>query len=168
MSNELKMVTACCGRSECGGECGNEWLGMHRVATRGVHALRDVISNLRETGWYRDEEGEETEALDELCLSLECNEEPVSDGEEAAALRAFDKTKHDGHSYDLESYCAGYIDRRYDAVTVSLANEIADELDAIADRITRFSNSTGDGTCTRAAQLLRMLVAGRRAAESAS
>jgi hypothetical protein len=24
-------VTACCGRAECGGECGNEWLGMKQV-----------------------------------------------------------------------------------------------------------------------------------------
>jgi hypothetical protein len=37
------------------------------------------------------------------------------------------------------------------------ALEIADELDAMADRITRYSNSTGDGLCTRAAQLLREL-----------
>jgi hypothetical protein len=25
------LVTACCGRRECGGECGNEWMGMERV-----------------------------------------------------------------------------------------------------------------------------------------
>jgi hypothetical protein len=35
--------------------------------------------------------------------------------------------------------------------------EIADELDAMAERITRYSNNTGDGLCTRAAQLLRAL-----------
>jgi hypothetical protein len=34
-------------------------------------------------------------------------------------------------------------------------------LDAIAERITRFSNSTGDGTCERAAQLLRILSAAK-------
>jgi hypothetical protein len=37
------------------------------------------------------------------------------------------------------------------------ANEIADALDETADRITRFSNNPGDGICTRAAQLLRIL-----------
>jgi hypothetical protein len=37
------------------------------------------------------------------------------------------------------------------------ALEIADELDAMAERITRYSNNTGDGLCTRAAQLLRAL-----------
>ena len=26
--NDTKMVAGCCGRSECGGECGNDWVGM--------------------------------------------------------------------------------------------------------------------------------------------
>lgn len=28
MSKASKLVTVCCGRAECGGECGNEWRGM--------------------------------------------------------------------------------------------------------------------------------------------
>lgn len=27
-AQETAMVAACCGRTECGGECGNEWRGM--------------------------------------------------------------------------------------------------------------------------------------------
>lgn len=79
---------------------------------RGVHALRYVIECLRESGWYRDEEGEDTEAMDDLCKLLERTDDPATDAEEAAALRAFDKSKIDGHSHDLESYCAGYTDVR--------------------------------------------------------
>lgn len=45
-------------------------------------------------------------AIEEHCAI----DEPASDTEEAAALRAFDMAKLAGHSYDIESYCAGYID----------------------------------------------------------
>jgi hypothetical protein len=53
--------------------------------------------------------------------------EPASDTEEADALRAFDKTKRDGHSYDLESYCAGHIDKsaeRADADTAGAKQQM--------------------------------------------
>lgn len=36
---ERRMQTVCCGRSECGGECGNEWRGMEDPAI----AEADVI-----------------------------------------------------------------------------------------------------------------------------
>jgi hypothetical protein len=42
-------------------------------------------------------------------------EESASDAVEAAALRALDKAAQDGHSFNIESYCAGYVDRHYAA-----------------------------------------------------
>ena len=50
-----KMVAVCCGRSECGGECGNEWQGMRpsspaqseKVAGKGwkaLHAAADAVA----------------------------------------------------------------------------------------------------------------------------
>lgn len=36
------------------------------AVSEGVETLRDVIRCLRETGWYRDEEGESTNALEDL------------------------------------------------------------------------------------------------------
>lgn len=37
-----KMVAACCGRSECGGECGNEWRGMEPAPPPSVPAFTEA------------------------------------------------------------------------------------------------------------------------------
>lgn len=51
------------------------------------------------------------------------DESPATDTDEAGALRAFDRAKQKGHSHDLESYCAGYIDRGYAAPVQSAGQE---------------------------------------------
>ena len=40
---------------------------------------------------------------------------------------------------------------------MSRATELADELDAMSERITRYSNSPGDGLCAEAAEEMRRL-----------
>jgi hypothetical protein len=86
------------------------------------------------------------EELRECALNAIANapfDESASCDVEAAALRAFDHATKDGFSRDLESYCAGYIDRHYalpcaaeqadEAVTASWINGVAIELWKTAD-----------------------------------
>jgi hypothetical protein len=78
----------------------------------------DFITNICDIPGRTSPEGEPEAiiaTIDELrhcaLASIEAIEDaPASDTAEAAALRAFDKSKLDGYSHDLESYCAGYID----------------------------------------------------------
>ncbi|MDR8395528.1 hypothetical protein NE850_04210 [Paraburkholderia sp. USG1] len=131
---------------------------------RGVHALRYIIECLRESGWYRDEEGEDTDALDDLCKLLERTDDPAVDAEEAVALRSFDKSKIAGYSHDLGSYCAGYIDAR----ATSIKPVVADEERAVSDLIDAWDAYVADRSNEQAATLFVLAMNAVREARAAS